>query len=215
MANYTPIPFSKEAEQLVVPDVDPSDGDVTGQVTVQSLPFQIYRDTQGFYTLVPTAQGQRRGNVTDWIMLEQAIIPAIPATPGVPGVQATGSISVAGIAAGDGLVGFNYNGIIYATSPPASQDAATTAQVLVNLVNLGGQGTAVLNVDVVEITSINTGVTENITLLDVTTDTVQTGTPAGMSGGVDTIPAVPETPEQPAVFSVWTDAVFTSTFQVV
>jgi len=209
MANYEPIPFSKEAEQIVVPDVDPSDGDVTGQINVDSIDFQIYRDTQGFYTLVPTAIGSVRANPTDWIMKESAIIPAVPATPGV---AATGLFVVANAAAGDGIVGFNFNGIVYAVSPGAAVSAADTAQQLVDLVNLGGQLTAVLSVESVVLTAVTIGGSQNIALIDVTTDTTQTGAETGMTGGVTEIP---ETPEQPAVYSVWNDTEFTSLFQVI
>jgi phage tail sheath gpL-like len=210
MANYEPIPFSKEAIQLSVDSVPA--GQVDGEVTINSIDYQLYRDTQGFYTLVNTAQGQRRANENDWVMLEQDVVPAVPA---VAGVQATGSFVVTAVAAGDGIVGFNYNGIVYATAPIASQSAADTAQALVDLVNLGGQAIAVLSTATVQLTSINAGVTENIVLVDETTDTTQAGAPSGMSGGIDAIGGTPEIPEQPAVFSVWTDATFVATFQLV
>ena len=116
-------------------------------------------------------------------MAETPVIPLVPAVPGVPGTQALGTVAIVGAAAGDGIVGFNYNGIVYAVSPTAADTAAITAQALVDLVNLGGQASAVLNVAVVEITSNVNGVAENIALVDVTTDTTQTGTPTGMAGG--------------------------------
>lgn len=212
MANYEPIPFSKEAAQIVVPE--PA-GDAVPEITVDGILYTVYRDQQGFYVLVNTAQGQRRANVTDWLMLEQAVIPAIPAVPSTPGENATGLFIVANAANGDGNVGFNYNGIIYAVAPPNAQAAADTAQALVDLVNLGGQASAVLSVESVVLTSNLQGVVENITLINVTTDTVQTGTPSGMSGGVDFIPATPEIPEQPAVLSVWTDTKFNELYQVI
>ena len=115
MANYEPIPFSKLAEQIPVQPVDaPPDINATGGL------FQVYRDTQGHYTLVNTEFGQQRGNETDWIMLEQDVIPAVPPVAGVIGEQASGSFLVAVNAAGDGVVGFDYNGIIYAVSPTAA-----------------------------------------------------------------------------------------------
>jgi hypothetical protein len=165
--------------------------------------------------LVNTKFGQQRANENDWVMIESAIVPEVPAVPAVPGTQATGSFLVASAAAGDGVVGFDYNGIVYAVSPAASATPAVTAQALVDLVNLGGQAQATLNVETVDIVTNFTGVAENITLIDVTTDSVQTGAPTGLSGGVDDIPETPLIPEQPAIFSVWTDANFTATFQLV
>jgi phage tail sheath gpL-like len=208
--NYTPIPFSKLAEQIPVQPVDaPVD------VFVDGIEFQIYRDTSGYYVLVNTKNGQRTARETNWLMLEQAVIPATPAVPEVMGIPAVGSFQIAGVAAGDGIVGFNYNGIVYAVSPIAAQSAGDTAQALVNLVNLGGQMTAVLNVDIVELTANFSGVGGNIALVDVTADTTQTGTEVGLAGGVDAIPGIPAQPEQPAILSVWTDAQFIANFEPV
>jgi hypothetical protein len=210
MANYEPIPFSKEAAQIPV-----YVGDAPPTASTLGDLYQIYRDTQGHYTLVNTINGTQRANELDWLMLEQDIVPLVPAVPAVIGTFATGLYVVAGAAAGDGVVGFDYNGIVYAVSPTAADTAAVTAQALVELLNLGGQATAVLSVESVVITSNVTGVAENITLIDVTTDTVQTGAESGMSGGTDTIPSTPEIPEQPAILSVWTDAKFNELYQVI
>ena len=210
MANYKPITFSKEAEQIPVQPVD-----APPVSTHHLVDFEVYRDQSGHYTLVNTKYGQQRGNETDWIMAEVDAIPSVPEVPAVPGVQATGSFTVANNAAGDGIVGFNYNGIIYSVAPAASDTPAVTAQALVDLVNLGGQMIAVLNGAIVEITVISTGVAGNVTLIDVTADSTQTGAVVGLSGGVDYAYAIPETPAIPAVFSVWTDVQFNELYEVV
>ena len=209
-ANYEPIPFIKEAEQIPVQPLD-----APNTTSIDNSLFEVYRDQSGHYTIVNTKFGQQRANELDWLMLEQDVTPEVPSSSPVPGTQATGSFLVAVNAAGDGVVGFDFNGVVYAISPAAAAIPSVTAQALVDLVNLGGQMLATLSVDSVLLTVNNVGVAGNVTLLDVTTDTAQTGTPTGMSGGIDEIPGSPGVPEQPAVFSVWTDADFQELYQVV
>lgn len=64
--------------------------------------------------------------------------------------------------------------------------------------------TAVLSVDTVVLTAFG-GASDNIALIDVTTDTAQAGSPTGLSGGVDYHPGSPEIPTQ---FSVMNDTDF-------
>ena len=118
-----------------------------------------------------------------------------PEVPEVPEVLATGSVVIATNAAGDGLVGFAYNGTTYSVSPGAADTPAVTAQALVDLVNGGSQMTAILNVATVDLTALaGSGASANITITDVTTDTTQTASPTGLAGGVDFVPAVPAIP---------------------
>lgn len=213
MADYTPIPFAKEAVQLEIPEI--IDGKVPETLPIGGSDLKLYRDRGGFYILVPTERGEQRANPTDWVMLERDIIPAQPQIPEVPAVAATGTFLVAELAAGDGQVGFSYKGIVYAVDPAASQTAEETALALTVLVNLGGQLTAVVNGSTVELTKIVKKTAGNRLIIDESTDTAQIATLTGLSGGSNYAPPIPAQPEQHALFSVWTDALFVTTFQLV
>lgn len=200
---YTPIPFEKEAVQLAW------ESEPARVITIDENEFQIFRDSQGFYTLVNTLNGKQRANLTDWLMVESE------ASEGIPGVEektATGTYVVTEDATGNGVVGFSFRGIVYAISPKAGDTAAITSTSLVDLINRGGQMKAMLGRSGIVITSQLPGADGNIPLVDVTTDSTQLGKPSGFEGGADSSPTIPANPR---LYSVWTNEKFNELFQPV
>jgi hypothetical protein len=208
MALYQNIVYQKEALKVVIEaDVN---GDFPDVISEMGRDFQVYRDSRGYYISVPTINGTQRVNTGSWLMLEQddeAEEPAIPA------VDAVGSVTVTGLAAGDGMVGFSFKGVIYAVTPEVAQTPDETASALaVILAEAGNLLPTVDGATINLVAKVGKGTWYNQPLTDMTTESVQTLVTVGMDGGSFYVPSVPAKTD---VYSVWTEANFTATYEVV
>jgi hypothetical protein len=206
MALYQNIVYTKEALKVIIePDVE---GDYPDTISEMGREFPVYRDQRGYYIFIPTAHGQQRVGSGEWVVLEQGIEPEVPA---VPAVNAIGSVTVTGIAAGDGMVGFEFKGVIYTVTPEvdATPEETATALALV-LAEAGNLIPTVTGTLIDLVAKPNKGTWYNKPLTDMTTETVQDLVTVGMDGGSFYIPSVPAKNEY---FSVWTDANFLATYE--
>jgi hypothetical protein len=127
MSNYQTIKYIREAVQLIIGETPPDEIEIAGTM------YQVYRDQSGYYIQVPTNRGSQRVTKDQWIVLQSAGDPGVPT---IPEVKATGSFTVTDvIAAGDGVVGFTYNGVSYTDEPTAGDDANVTARTLSRKIN--------------------------------------------------------------------------------
>lgn len=213
MGNYQNIVYQKEAIQLNVPDTPSS---IPPSISVDGDDIPIYRDSQGLYMMLNTYEGKRRANETDWAVLERDKIPAGDIIPEIPGVVATGSITIEGVAEGDGSVGVSFNGVIYSVEPEDGDSAEKTASALAAVINNGATLIAYETGAVISLESnLGEGAAGNIPVIALVGDSKQATIPVGLEGGVDHIPEQPGSSEQPAIFSIWTNNKFRSTYEEV
>lgn len=204
MANYQTIHYVREAVQLEVPETQ-TDVPLILAIDDQDLP--IYRDPSGFYVLVNTKYGTSRANEGQWAVLMEEKVPEVPS---IEEVKSVGSYTISGVAAGDGKVGFIYNGVEYTVIPVAGQTAEATAQAIALLVNSTYGIIANVVGGVISLTSRLSGTNGNLSVVDISVDTVQTGTGLGLTGGVDYVPG---TPEVPAVFEIYNEGDFQAIYE--
>jgi hypothetical protein len=199
MANYQTIRYIREAVQLIIGETPPDEIEIAGTM------YQVYRDQGGYYIQIPTNRGTKRVTKDQWIVLQSAGDPGVPT---IPEVKATGSFTVTdAVAAGDGVVGFTYNGVTYTDTPTVGDDANVTARTLSRKINRDGNFALVTIVvdNIITISSTLPGIMGNLPIADVSTDTAQSGTVIGLEDGVDYVPG---TPAINPVFQVFTPTEF-------
>ena len=207
MALYQNIVYQKEALKLeVIPDAE---GDFPTEILEMGREFPVYRDQGGFYTMVPTIYGNQRASMGQWLMLEQGVAPEVPA---VPAVDAIGSVTIGGVGAGDGVVGFSFKGVIYAISPEVGMTPEAIAEALAVILIAAENLLPTVNGATINLVAKpNKGHWYNKPLIDITTDTTLTLAPVGMDGGSFYVPSVPAHGEQ---YSIWNDDKFIITYEL-
>ncbi len=104
----------------------------------------------------------------------------------VEGDKASGTFTISGNAAGDGIVQLDIDGVNYEIVPTVGNTPAVTAGTMVGLVNGGSTHTAT-NIDgVVTVTSVESGIEGNsVVFTDESTDSTQTAVAVSPTGGTD------------------------------
>lgn len=203
-APYQTIRYVRQAVQLEVPETPT---EMPLQVVVDAIPYEVYRDQNGFYIIVNTKQGQKRASEGQWAVLMSEAVPAVPA---IPEVKAVGTVTVGGTAAGDGQVGVSYNGVNYAIVPVTGATADNTAAQLGLKINSGYGIIANVVGAVITLSSQLTGTTGNIPVEDISEDTTQDAEVEGLTGGAN---HVPSTPEVPAILEIYNDGDFQQIYE--